>query len=136
MSYDYFLQAYVEREPQQVETGRVLEIFKDYIVERFPDGVELKFDEENSCTVYIDAEEQYIDGMMVNRPCEGKLGECLYEVMKLGNFVFFEPDGNHVIILHADVVDHLPEDMVDGLGGAVVGETMDEFLKLYVNNRD
>ena len=72
---------------------------------------------------------------MVSRPCGAKLGECLYEVMLLGNFVFFEPDGKYMITVTPSVEVHLPTDMIETLGKQVITKSQEDFLKLYHNNR-
>ncbi|WP_343693182.1 hypothetical protein [Chitinophaga sp.] len=135
MSYEYFLQAHLNQGAQEVPTERILSIFSDYIIVKDKTFIDVRFDESNSCTVYMDTEEAYNTGLMVSRPCGGKLGACLYAVMRLGNFVFYEPDGVHVLVVNAAVIPHLPEDMITALGMPVVGETLDKFLELYNNNR-
>jgi hypothetical protein len=135
MSYEYFLQAHLHHEAQEVPTERILSIFRDYIVVKDKAFIDVRFDESNSCTIFMDTEEAYNTGLMVSRPCGGKLGICLYAVMQLGNFVFYEPDGMHVIVVSGSVVEHLPEDMIEALGTPVVGKTLDEFLELYNGNR-
>lgn len=135
MSYEYFLQAHLHREAQEVPTERILSIFSDYIIVKDKTFIDVRFDESNSCTVFMDTEEAYNTGLMVSRPCGGRLGDCFYAVMQLGNFVFYEPDGVHVIVVNAEVIAHMPEDMIAALGTPVVGETLDQFLELYNNNR-
>lgn len=135
MSYEYFLQAHLHQEAQKIPTEKILSIFKRYIVAKDESSIDLQFDESNSCTIYLDTEEPGNSGFMVSRPCEAELGECLYEVMLLGNFAFFEPDGKHIITVSPSVEAHLPKDMMETLGKPVVGESQEDFLKLYTNNR-
>ena len=98
--------------------------------------VDLAFEDVNHCMVYLDVDETVVSGMTINRPCQAGLGECIYRIMRLGNFVFFEPDGKHMIMLDPAVEEHLPEDMIDGLGKPVVGADLADFLALYESNRD
>jgi hypothetical protein len=135
MSYEYFLQAHIDQGSQEISTERILSIFREYIVAGGDTYIDLRFDERNSCTIYLDVSEPTVSGFMVSRPCGGKLGDCLYEVMQLGNFVFFEPEGKHMIAARAFSATHLPEDMVETLGEPVLGETRESFLALYSNNR-
>ncbi len=130
MSHAYFLQAHLNREPQNIPTINILEIFRDYIVEKGETYIDLEFDEGNSCTIYLDTDEPNNSGFMVSRPCSGRLWECLYEVMLLGNFVFFEPGGLSMIIVNPEVERHLPTNMIESLGKPVVVQNRESFLKL------
>ena len=60
---------------------------------------------------------------------------CLFEVMQLGNFVFYEPDGKHMIALSAETEEHLPDDMVEALGKPLVTEEWEAFREAYKHNR-
>jgi len=136
MSYEYFLQAHLHQDAQEIPTESILLIFKDYIIAKDESYIDLQFEEGNSCTIYIDTTGSTVDNFMVSRPCYSKqLGECLYQVMLLGNFVFFEPDGKHPIILSLATEAHLPIDMIETLGKPAVAEGMNDFLELYFNNR-
>ncbi|GAA3942726.1 hypothetical protein GCM10022209_42740 [Chitinophaga oryziterrae] len=55
--------------------------------------------------------------------------------MLLGNFAFFEADGKYMITAAPSVEAHLPVDMIETLGKPAVAESLEEFLKLYHNNR-
>jgi hypothetical protein len=135
MSYEYFIQAHLHQDSQKIPTESILSIFKRYIVAKDKTYIDLHFDESNRCTIYLDTEEPDNSGFMVSRPCGVKLGECLYEVMLLGNFVFFEPDGKYMITVAPSVEAHLPADMIETLGKPVVAKSQEDFLKLYHNNR-
>ena len=135
MSYEYFLQAHLHKDFQKIPTEKILSVFRPYIVAKDKTYVDLRFDENNTCTIYLNTEAPDNSGFMVSRPCGGGLGECLYQVMLSGNFVFFEPDGIHMITVNPSVEAHLPENMIATLGKPVVGVSLEEFLKLYDNNR-
>jgi len=136
MSYSYFLQAHLHGGFQNVDTSKVLSIFEPYITEKSETYIDVKFDEENQCTIYIDTNEPAVTNLSVNRPggCK-KLAECLYNVMLLGNFVFYEPDGKQPIVLSSATASHMPEDMIDVLGKPAVARSLDKFLELYFSNR-
>jgi hypothetical protein len=136
MSYEYFLQAHLHQDSQRIPTESILSIFRDYTTSKDDTYIELQFDEENTCTIYIDTNDETVDHFMVSRPCYCRqLGECLYKVMLLGNFVFFEPDGKQPIIINPATESHLPVDMSEALGKPVVAKSLDDFLELYFNNR-
>lgn len=135
MSYEYFLQAHCNGKPQEISTGKILAILNAYITEKGEDYVDLQFDKENSCTIYFDANGSTVDSLMVSRPCSGKLAECLYQIMLLGNFVFLEPDGKSPIVLMAETIGHLPPGIIEAFGPPSVAADMDAFLALYPDNR-
>lgn len=135
MSYEYFLQAHLHQEAEKIPTESILSVFEPYIIAKDETSIDLEFDEINSCTIYLDTEEADNSGFMVSRPCDDKLGECLYKVMLLGNFAFFEPDGKHIITVSPSVEAHLPMDLIETLGKPLVAASLEEFLKLYNNNR-
>ncbi|HEX6429004.1 MAG TPA: hypothetical protein VF008_15010 [Niastella sp.] len=136
MSYEYFLQAHLDQKSQEISTEKILLIFKDHIKEKDESYIDLQFEEGNACTIFIDTKEPTVSHLMVSRPCDSmQLSECLYQVMLLGNFVFFEPDGKHLIILNPDTEKHLPADMIETLGKPAIAENKNAFLELYFNNR-
>lgn len=135
MSYDYFLQAHIEGDDQVVMTSEVLRIFQPYASEIADNYVDLDFGDAGSCTIFMEVSSPFISGININCPCSAKeLVDCLYDVMVLGNFVFFEPDGKNVIVLNKETIGHLPVGMTDSLGEAVVAESRDAFRQLYQVN--
>jgi len=136
MAYEYFLQAHLLGADQPIATAKIVEVFARYITHREETFMELEFDDRNQCTIYLDQESPTTSHLTISRPCgDERLGACLYEVMQLGNFVFFEPEGKHPILLDSDVLEHLPPDMIDSLGNPVIARDKEEFLAFYFNNR-
>ena len=72
MSYEYFLQAHLDQGSQEISTESILAIFSKYIIAKDQTYIDLKFDEENSCTIYIDTNDSTVSGFMVSRPCGSK----------------------------------------------------------------
>ena len=140
MSYDYFLQAHIEGDDQVVMTSEVLRIFQPYTSEVNDSYIELDFGDAGSCTIFMNVSSPFISNVNINRPCHGReLADCLYQVMRLGNFVFLEPDGKHVIVVDEETLQHLPEDVTEDigeLGGAVIANSRESFWQLYEDNRD
>lgn len=136
MSYDYFLQAFEEQEAQEIATEKVLTVFAPYVTEKADSYVDLVFDADNRCTVYLSTAEPAVSGMMINRPCVGTaFAACLYQVMLTGNFVFFEPDGIQPLITAAATEGHMPADMITTLGKPALAWSLAEFIDLLDNNR-
>ena len=70
---------------------------------------------------------------MISHPCVHEdLDKVIYEIMGLGNFVFFAPDGIHPIVLEEEVIDNLPEEMVNLIGEPKIAKDFSEFSKLLV----
>lgn len=136
MSYSYFLQAHLNQDAQEIPMSSILAIFRDHIAAMEDNCIDLEFEEGNSCTIYVDTTQITTTGFTINRPCfDKRLGEYIYEVMQLGNFVFFEPDGKTPIITNPVVEEHLPPDMIETLGKPAIGRSKEHFLELYENNR-
>lgn len=135
MSYEYILQAHIHQESQDIPTEQILQVFNDYIVLKEQTYIDIDFGEGDTCTIYIDTEMPYNNCVVISRPCEGKLCEFVYKIMGLGNFVFYEPDGKHMIIINPAVSEHLHEDMIETLGEPVIATTFEAFRELYNNNR-
>ena len=136
MSYEYFLSAYTERESENISTKKILQVLEQFISKKDENAVELTFDEINNCCIYLDIDEPFVNGMMISRPCGGEqFIKCLYRIMQLGNFVFFEPDGKRMIALNPDIQQHLPEDMIESLGEPLIATDGEIFLKFISENR-
>lgn len=139
MSYEYFLQACENQMPQGVPTQKIIEIFEPYIVSRNAElhYLDLEFDTLNHCSIYIDLNEPTTDYITISRPCGIEaMVRCMYEVMQLGYFVFYEPDGHGMIALLPETQAHLMEGMVESLGAPVIASNWEEFYYLWENNRD
>lgn len=136
MSYEYFLQAHLNEDSQEIATTSILSIFEKYITAKGDTYIDLQFEENESCTIYMKAGDATVSHLMISRPCGSiQLGKCLYQVMLLGNFVFFEPDGIQPILVTPVAASHLPAGMIESLGTPAIANGLDEFLELYFNNR-
>lgn len=139
MSYEYYLQACENQAPQEIPTHKIVEIFEPYIVSRNTEFnyLDLVFDDLNHCSVYVDLGDPTTNGITISRPCGTEaMVRCMYEVMRLGYFVFFEPDGHGMITLLPETEAHLLEGMVESLGTPAVASSWEEFYSLWENNRD
>jgi len=69
-----------------------------------------------------------ISSLMVSRPIESAtLDRIIYEIMQCGRFVFFAPDAKFPIVLCPEVVEHLPEKMVESLGNPQIADSPETF---------
>ncbi len=134
MGHSIFLQAHFQGGSQNIPTSDVLACFSPFITARKDAWIDLQFTETDSCTIYFDTTSPSINHLMVSRPCGDKqLFCCLFQVMKLGNFVLFEPGVDRFIVLREEVIAHLPEGMAEALGKARVAPDIESFLEAYEN---
>ncbi len=137
MSYDYFLQAHSNKDFQEIPIESILQVFERFITAKGEGYFDVQFDDLNGCTIYMETEEPVTSAININRPCSGEeFTNCLYQLMKLGNFVFFEPNGNYPIILNPETEKHLPDDFLETLGKPVVADSLESFSTFLQNARD
>ena len=116
MGHSIFLQAHFQGGSQNILTSEVLACFSQFITYREQSFIDLQFTETDSCTVFFDTTSPNIDHLTVSRPCGDRgLAQCLFQVMKLGDFVLFEPGVDRFIVLREEVIPHLPEGMAEAL---------------------
>ena len=131
MGHEIFLQAHFQGGSQSIPTSDVLACFSPFITARKDAWMDLEFTETDSCTVYFDTTSPSISHLMVSRPCGDKqLFRCIFQVMKLGNFVLFEP-GVDRFICREEVIPHLPEGMAEALGEARIAANWESFIEAY-----
>ena len=105
---------------QNIPTSEVLACFSPFITARRGMLDRPRITETESCTIYFDTTSQSINHLMVSRPCgDTQLFRCIFQVMKLGNFVLFEPGVDRIHwYCGKEVIAHLPEGMAEALGEA------------------
>jgi hypothetical protein len=135
MSYNYFISAFTNQESPQIATEKLLAIVDQYMVNRDENAIDLIFGKDERCTLFINSFVPGFDGMMTDA-CDHELFlRCLYDIMQLGNFVFYEPNGKAMIILSPEVEAHLPESMIETMGQPLVADDFESFKTLFYNNR-
>jgi hypothetical protein len=88
MSHDIFVQAHLNGGWQQIPTDEMLECFAPFIELKEDTFVDLEFSDVDSSTLYFHANEPTCTGFMLSHPCgDERLFECVFQVMRLGNFV-------------------------------------------------
>lgn len=98
--------------------------FGPHLAENEPELWRLRYDDINSCVVYLTADPNdpgMITGFMVHRPCvDQRLWDALATVLALGNVVLYFPGGRASLVGRGSVTGHLPPDLVESLGQPVV----------------
>lgn len=131
MSHEIFFQAYENGMDQPIPTEAIIGCFKPYIKLSDKEWLDLEFDQSNSTTIYIDIESDEISHFMVSRPCKNKrLDECIFNIVKMGNFVSFEPGIPFAIIFKESSREHIPAEMIESFADAG-GIKLFHSLELY-----
>lgn len=132
MSVDVFVQAFLNGQPQAVPTADVLACFEGFITKRHDSYFDVEFGPADSSTVFFDTTAPTTDGLMINRPCgDRRLSECLFRVMRLGNFIVFVPGEDAPWVLSEATVVHLPADMLECLGPPIVAPDLESFVLAF-----
>ncbi len=120
MSFDIFIQWFQDGEPAGVLVEQVRSTLGSALVAEDEHGWQLSFGPDCESDLYLsfvgDNDQSRVSGVTVNRPCAHEmLWEALFELMSLGNGVFYFPDARP-LVRSPSAVDHLPADMVESLG--------------------
>ena len=94
----------------------------EYISAALPDG---------DITVYMDCLQDEVSGMMISRPVKSRfLDRIIYDIMRLGNFVLYAPDGEFPVVSDTETSLHLPEGMLESLGEPRTAESAEALSRL------
>jgi len=130
MSTEWYINAFKNKDEQNVPLQDIMKICQEYEFEIFNDNIELKLNSEKVC-LFFDQAENKISHLTVLRPTiNAELKKILYRIMKLGNFILFAPEGNYPIILDESTESELPNDMTEALGKPKIAGNEDEFSSL------
>jgi len=129
MSTEWYLQAHSYGDEQFIPFAKIQSAFSTY-----PTGTETTCLTvtlpEGDVDFYMDLSDE-ISSLMISRPIESNsLSRIIYEIMQSGRFIFFATDANFPIILHPEVIEHLPEGMLDALGEPKVADSPEVFSRL------
>jgi hypothetical protein len=134
MSLDVFVQYFSDGKPERIPMDGIRGIFAPYTVKKNSDGMwELFYDQYNCsylCFSDID-EDKNVRGFCISRPCaDERLWKCLHECLSLGNCVIICPGVKGVLTNNSDVRNHIPHDMIEGIGGLRIVRNYKEILKI------
>ena len=129
MSFDLFVNRFQDGEAAPFQSLVLVRAIAPFVVETTPKWFELRFADEDGCTIFADTNSDEIDGFNVNRPCSNaKLYEALFAVLKTPGMVLIVPSDCPPLIGLAETASHLPQDMVDALGSPVLLRSASEIL--------
>ena len=138
MSFDVYLQSFVQHEPSGVPRASIQDVFEPFIVDDTEgNDLELKYDEANSCSLHLTplvGSCDSIHAISIHRPCgDSRLWESVIRIMELGNVVFYFPGDSPPLVSNQSVGLHLPPDMIETLGQPACVESHEQLLK-YVHS--
>lgn len=130
VSFDVYVQWFDEGAPQGVPIGGLRAAFGPAIVHESDREWTLVYDDLNSSLFLTEKKGSpgLVTGISVNRPCSvTALWSALHRVLGLGHGVLYFPGGGP-LVADAASAGHMPEDMRNALGNAIVVSTGDEIL--------
>ena len=126
MSTEWYLQAHSYGDDQFISSEKIQSVLFSYqnqiedacVVVELPEGY---------VDFYVDLSGE-ISGLMISRPIESStLNKIIYKIMQCGRFIFFAPDAKYPIVLCAEVIDHLPDEMLESLGKPLIADDPETF---------
>ena len=124
MSFDLYIQSFETGTPAGIPRTFVRDVFGSHLTEVEPDYWTLMFSQNESCSVFPTVHEDFPDlvlGLSIGNPCDDQiLWQSLFRLMTFGNTILYFPGGPGPLVLDARVVSHMPHDMQESLGKAVI----------------
>ncbi len=114
-----------------IDTKKVTEIIERRNFIKKDDYYEVIFDNENSTIINISSSLNQLSSITVSRPCLDKeLGNLLFEIMALDNFILYALEGHYPIVLYKKVISNLPKGMIETIGTPMIAKDKKEFNDL------
>jgi hypothetical protein len=130
MSFEVYVDCFLRGESAAISRQRMLDAFGSFVTVLEPHIWSVQYDEINQCYIYMGEGQDEVDGAMISRPCgDLRLWDSLFAIMQLGNVVLYYPGCRTVMVASEEVVEHLPAEMLESLGGAVTVHSGSEILR-------
>ena len=131
LSSEFYVQLFESGNEKLIDTKKVTEIIERRNFIKKDDYYEVIFDNENSTIINISSSLNQLSSITVSRPCLDKeLGNLLFEIMALDNFILYAPEGHYPIVLYKKVISNLPEGMIETIGTPMIAKDKKEFNDL------
>lgn len=131
MSSEFYVQSFESGNEKLIDTKKVTEIIERRNFIKKDDYYEVIFDNENSTIINISSSLNQLSSITVSRPCLDKeLGNLLFEIMALDNFILYALEGHYPIVLYKKVISNLPEGMIETIGTPMIAKDKKEFNDL------
>jgi hypothetical protein len=132
MSFEIFVQTFQKGEFDGFPRQGIRDAFGTYLSELESDFWRLRYDDANSCDLYLNAHHSnanLVHGFMLSKPCgDLRLWDALAFILSLGNIVLYFPGGQAPLVADISIAPHLPQDMIEALGQPIVVTSGNEIL--------
>ena len=127
MSTEFYVQLFESGNEKLIDSKKIAEIIEKRNFIKKDDNYEVIFANQNSTTLQICSS----NCLTVLRPCKDEaLGNLLFEIMALDNFILYTPEGLYPIVLDESVIANLPEGMIEAIGNPKIAKEKKEFYDL------
>ena len=127
MSTEFYVQLFESGNEKLIDSKKIAEIIEKRNFIKKDDNYEVIFANQNSTTLQICSS----NCLTVSRPCKDEaLGNLLFEIMALDNFILYTPEGLYPIVLDESVIANLPEGMIEAIGNPKIAKEKKEFYDL------
>ena len=128
MAIEWFVYAYEKGEEQYIPTPMIMSALSPHL-KKNEHGFDLMLP-DGPVAVYSDWSASQTSGVMIARPlrCDVLL-DVVYKVMQCGNFILFSSDGGIPIVIDINVLDELPDDMLESLKPPRLAEDFTAFAQ-------
>jgi hypothetical protein len=120
MSFEVYVQCFKDGESGVVPCQQVRDAFGSFLTETGPSRWQLYYGMGDCCDVRLtvdDKDKTLLHGFTVERPCsDERLWDALTSILTLGNLVLFIPADCPPFVGDNRVAQHLPPDMIEGMG--------------------
>ena len=138
MSFDIYLQCFQNGEPEYFNRAIFEEIFRRDAIgpDNFPSRVVYA---DGGAEIYVDSDKE-IDGFMTNHCGGDTFFTALFELAdRTGGVVFWPDEGRTMAVTKPEVIDQLPEDMIESLGRPFIvrsGHELQDVIREQVDPPD
>ena len=131
MSIEYYIEGFLHESHKGIDINRVIHCFQPTIEEAEDSFYTLNYDELNSCEMSLSIEQGEVTSICIHNPCDHeRLDQDIIQLLRVGPYVLFAPDGNALIVGSEEIRKSVPADMVEELGQPIVVEAGAVFSKL------
>ena len=133
MSTELYIQGYSANGEDGLETREILKIFRSEAQPDLLKFVPLEYSAENSCQLSVHETDGKAIALSVFRPCgHERFWADVFELLNRGPYLAFMP-GSPIVLVNAEVADHLPEGMVAALGTPRQVSTVGDLVAQLMN---
>ena len=136
MATEWYLQAYENGKNQLISKDKITFLFGTEIIHKQSKSVDVALP-DGDITIYIGDIEDVVSGLMISRPIKSMyLYKMVYEIMQLGNFIFYAPGGKFPILTNSNTINEVPIGMLETLGCPKIAHDFKEFVELLTKLYD